>query len=514
MNNKLHNKKYKIGAAAIAIIFLGSALAIPMSYAVNSNSNDLLTKPYDVSSTGDAMAWLDRSYPNENEVFLAVDQNDMGYNTDAKEKIGSSIPLYVSEPIDQTVPGRGRQGTLALDDGDKEDWFAFSACKGQSIQASISKFKIELCDTKGAPVGQSYTADITGTYFVRIYADAGATAGDYTISVTVSGQNDAGKGSDAGNTLGAATAITPGTYDGYMSYTDTEDWYSFTANSGDGIFITVGAVESREGDFDIHLYNPSGTLVHYAMYYTDDELQYPADASGTWKFKISQWPGWDTEKWPENYFLYGSGAYEMSLSVGGTAKSPVGPVPQTQITPIAQTFKIANDPDSSADEYAFLAAVPAAVYQEGGKQYVSPIVVTGDNTPTSYFGTADDTTQYLLDDWSEYLSHFDFNATVYEVNTNPITAAADIALNGWTTANTAVLAVDGTPFTDTTGILDIDQDATLNVKTEKTVATPSDLKDVRREPSRTNVGRKTMGSNDSVLTWFSMSRSGINQHEI
>ena len=135
------------------------------------------------------------------------------------------------------------------------------------------------------------------------------------------------------------------------------------------------------------------------------------------RLKLYNWPGWDTSKWPDNYFLYGSGVYLMKLTVGGTAESPVGPVPQTEIIPVAQTFKIANDPDGSDDEYAFLAAVPAAVYKEGGKQYVSPVVYTGDSAITSWFGTADDTTQYLLDDWSEYLSHFDFNATVYEVDT-------------------------------------------------------------------------------------------------
>jgi len=364
---------------------------------------------------------------------MALDQNDMGYNTDAKDKIASSIPLYVGEPVDQTVPGRGRQGTLDPDNGDKEDWFRFTVCAGQDIQASIStseSFVLELWNTKGVAVGQSYTADITGNYFARIYAGSGASTGDYTISVTLSGQNDAGTGSDAGNSIGAATAITPGTYAGYMDYTDDEDWYSFTASSGQGIFITVEPGELKEGDMDIHLYNPSGTLVHYGMYYGDDELEYPADASGAWKVKISTWPGWDTSKWPDNWFVYGSGTYEMTLSVGGSAESPVGPVPQTQVTPIAQTFKITNDPDGSADEYAFLAAVPAAVYQEGGKQYVSPVVYTGDNTPTSYFGVADDTTQYLLDDWAEYLSHFNFNATVYEVDSNPITAAANIALNG------------------------------------------------------------------------------------
>ena len=64
---------------------------------------------------------------------------------------------------------------------------------------------------------------------------------DYTLTVTITGQNDAGKGADAGNTIAAATAITPGSYDGYLNSVDTEDWYSFTANSGQGIFVTLEA---------------------------------------------------------------------------------------------------------------------------------------------------------------------------------------------------------------------------------------------------------------------------------
>jgi hypothetical protein len=410
----------------------------------------------------------------------------MGYHIDAKDKIQSSLPLYVSEPFDQTVPGRGRQGTLDPADNDNNDWFKFSVCNQQTITASItttSSFGVEITDIGGNPHGTSFKAPVTGMYFVHIFANTGATAGMYTLSITITGQNDAGKGTDAGNTIAAATAITPGSYDGYLNSVDTEDWFSFSANSGQGIFVDLGAPDDKEGDFDVYLYNPSGELKHSAMYYGNDSLEFPADATGTWKIKIAQWPGWDTEKWPDNYFLYGSGVYLFKVTVGGTAESPVGPIPQTEIIPVAQTFKIANDPAGSDDEYAFLAAVPAAVYKEGGKQYVSPVVYTGDSSITSWFGTADDTTQYLLDDWQEYLSHFDFNATVYEVDTNPITAAANIALNGWKTSDTTVLAVDGSQFKDTTGIFDVNTDATLNVRTIKTIATPDILKTFADKPS-------------------------------
>ena len=98
---------------------------------------------------------------------LADDQNDMGYYIDAKDKIQSSLEIYVGEPIDNH-PGRGRQGTLDPANGDNEDWYKFTACTGQTIQVSISttgSFAVELTDSAGDPVGQTYTADVNRYLF-------------------------------------------------------------------------------------------------------------------------------------------------------------------------------------------------------------------------------------------------------------------------------------------------------------------------------------------------------------
>jgi hypothetical protein len=103
---------------------------------------------------------------------------------------------------------------------------------------------------------------------------------------------------------------------------------------------------------------------------------------------------------------------------------------------------------------------------------------------------------------------------VYEVDTNPITAAANIALNGWTTSDTAVLAVDGSSMTDTTGVLDVDTDTTLNVKTDKTVATPDQLIDFAGKKMCTIVVRKTVGSNDCCCIWSSLSSNWNDKYEI
>ena len=83
---------------------------------------------------------LDRYYVNEEEMAtssLVDNQNDMGYNTDAGDKITRSVPLYPGEAPDG-APGRGRSGTLDPDDRDTEDWYLFSVCEGQTIQVSLT----------------------------------------------------------------------------------------------------------------------------------------------------------------------------------------------------------------------------------------------------------------------------------------------------------------------------------------------------------------------------------------
>ncbi|RLF33437.1 MAG: hypothetical protein DRN08_05485, partial [Thermoplasmata archaeon] len=471
----------KIGAVVFAVLLIGTLLIMPAT-AVNlrmkpkmvesiSINNGGETGPIDITSTEDEgePVWLDSYYVRPEEGMVSTGSfKDIGYNTDAGDKILKSFIVYIGEPVDETIPGRGRTGSLG--NGDSEDWYRFSVCQGQTITATVSSgFSFELKDTTATTINNGDTATESGYYYLRIYGGTG----DYTFSVTLGGQNDGNKGSDAGNSINNAMPITPGTYPGYMSYYDQEDWYSFSVASGQGIFVDLEML--AQSDYDIYLYNPSGELKHSARYYGDDHLEYPADASGTWKIKIDMFPGWDENKWPDNYFLYGSGAYELTLSIGGSAESPPGPIPQPEIVPVAQTFKITNDPNSNEDEYAFLAAVPSAVYKQGGKQYVSPVVYVGDNTKTHWFGTADDTTNYLLDDWETYLSRHGFLPKTVEVDKNPVKAAANLATTNWEKSDTAVIAVDGSKFLDDWNTV-LDKDATLDVKTKKTTASPGDEK--------------------------------------
>jgi hypothetical protein len=418
--------------------------------------------------------------PEEDVVSSNGPHNDIGYNVDGGKNPSRAYNVYVGEPVDQTIPGRGRTGDLDPTGGDDEDCYCFSVCAGQFIEASLTSdedYNFTLCDTEGNPVSSSYTADVTGWYYLHIFADDDPDLGEYTFTLTLNGQNDTGIGDDAGDTITEATPIEPGTYIGYMDCNDQEDWYSCAVNSGEGIFITVDAMEKT--DYDVYLYNPSGELVHAAQYYGEDTLEYSADTSGTWTFKLDMFPGWDESKWPDNYFLYGSGVYELELSIGGTAQDPPDPIPQPEIIPVAQTFIVNDDPESNNDEYGYLAAVPAANYMTGETRYVSPIIYQGVSEVTNWFGTVDDTTQYLIDDWNTYLGRHGMTATEYTVQSDPVTAAATIATEHWTSSDLAVIAVDGSDYEDTVRIV-LDRNAQLNAQTEvKSIPPDSDeLKEI------------------------------------
>jgi len=481
------SKSFKLGAVVIAIFLIGSLVALPMGGAIFvKNKNKIVTSalfrkfndinPPDPETEGlDERAWLD-NYRRIEETSYAVEHNDMGYNSDTGDDARRAAMLFVGEIID-AGPGRTRVGYLDPNQNDDSDYYRFPVMEGQSIFVSFSSsanYDYELFDPELNPISSGYTATETNWHFINVYSNSGAGSSSYNLDITLNGQNDANTGGDAGDSISQATSISQGSYEGYMDSDDTEDWYSFSANSGQGIFVTIDHFDRKYADFDIHLYNPSGQLVHYAMYYGEDELEYPADASGTWKVKFDMFPGWDTSKWPDDYYLYGSGPYEFTLNIGGSAQSPPDPIPQKQIYPRAQTFTIPNNPNGNDDEFAFIAAVPSAVYKQGGKQYVSPVVYTGDNTKTSWYGDADDTTQYLIDDWNTYLSRHGQEAKIIEVDsTNPIKAAATLATTQWDSTDTAVLAIDGSDYVDHV-TTPIDEDTTLNVKTNKITLSPND----------------------------------------
>jgi len=410
---------------------------------------------------------LDKTYYLKNPCPLinSDDYDDAGYKKDTGNIIEDSLPIYPGEIIDNW-PGRGRTGKLSSDDN--EDWYLFSVCSGQDIIITMTppnghNYNIGLWDKNeneratsknsgSATESITFESDKTSYWYLRIHYISGSGIGQYSFNVILSGQNDANSGTDAGDSFTSATSISFGSYDGYLDRNDEEDWYKFNINEGQNIhFILQVEKYALKSDFDIYLYKPNGTMVHSENYYYDDEIFYPMDTSGEWRIKIKIFPGYKDIQQPTDweYFTYGSGAYKLHLNLASSVPDPPSPIPQPQISPIAQTFTIINDQDSNRDEYGYLAAIPACNFVENGERHISPIVYTGDLTTTNWFGTVDDTTGYLLEDWNTYLNNFGKTAVQYTVPVDPIKAAAEIATQNWDSSDLAVVAIDGSNYKDT-----------------------------------------------------------------
>jgi hypothetical protein len=478
MSSGKYSTKSRIKAVVIVLLFIGTAL-IPMSTIAKNAANTTQTQQQNYYTPSDSendngKYILDRSYYllDSNPASIgAGDNDDAGYKKDAGVDIAHAVALYPMELIDES-PGRGAYGKLG--GSDTQDWMFFTACQGQTIAITMTPpsgfdFDLSLSDAAGnilatsstpgsVPESINYVATFTGKYYMAVLYVSGTGTGRYNFNINLIGQNDANSGTDAGNTLATALTITPGYYYGFLSMYDAYDFYQFEVDQGKGIHLKLAMKTlSYLTDFDLQLYDPSGKLVYEGNQYYDDDILYPATVGGTWKARVDIYPGWVDCPHPTNwsYYSYGSGAYNLTLIIEASATLP-SPIPEPQISPIAKTIKITNDPDSTKDDFAYLAAIPACNYLDNGQRYLAPIIYTGDTTPTAYFddptayGTVDDTTQYLVDDWNTYLATYNKTAEQYTVPVDPIAAAADIATHYWTSSDTAVVAVDGSSFNDTT----------------------------------------------------------------
>jgi hypothetical protein len=468
MNSKLS----KIGAIVFTAILFGTAFFVPVSSVeVEQNNNNIMVTPeYDTSGEDNFKPFiLDRKYIVDPEFPSSRNDNndDAGYRKDAGDMISRADAIYPGEMVDNW-PGRGRTGLLSS--SDDEDWYFFSVCEGQEIDISLTppdnfNIDIALLDSSATELVTStnpgdasesiiYTSGYTGRIYFKILYISGTGEEQYTFDVTLDDQNDANLGIDAGDNFADATLLpSTGSYFGYLDMNDEEDWYKFQADAGQGIRFDLEMQDvSYLSDFDIYLYNPNEELVHYESYYYDDTLRYPADVSGLWRIKIDIFPGYTDIPQPTEweYWTYGSGAYELDFALTGSAPSPPGPIPQPDITPVAHTFKISNSPGSDEDEYGYLASIPACNYLEGGERHMAPIIYTNDPTETHWFGTVEDTTNYLLEDWDQYLTDNGKEAVEYYVNSDPVTAAAEIATDAWESSNMAAVAIDGSVYEDTT----------------------------------------------------------------
>ena len=476
---KPNSTKTIFEAVILCLLLLGTGL---MS-AVGSRNTQPVTAPttnsnktyYDPNNPTGTFV-LDRSYYTKDDPALTIggsDHDDAGNRRDSGNSLATSNNLYPGELLDNT-PGRGRTGKLSSTD--TSDWNIFPIAKGQQVYITLTPpsgfdFDLGVYDQNSNLLASSNNTGITPETILYTAPDtmkicmcfryvSGTGQGQYQFTVNMTNQNDANTGADAGNTMNTAVLITPGIYPGYLDMNDPYDWYSFEVTQGQWINLTLNMKSiALLTDFDVWLYNPSGTLVYGGNNYYDDTFDYQADVSGLWFARVDIYPGWVDCPHPTQwqYYSYGSGPYKFTLAFkSSTTNPPPGPISEPQITPIAKTYTIPNVANSTTDDFGYLAAIPASNYLAGGQRYVAPIIYSGDKTPTAYyddptaFGIVDNTTQYLVNDWNAYLAAYGKTPQQYTVPSDPIQAAADIATHSWTSSSTAVVAVDGSGYQDTT----------------------------------------------------------------
>jgi hypothetical protein len=239
-------------------------------------------------------------------------QNDMGTGADAGSSTSAATAISAGT------------GTGYIDATDTSDFYKVSVTSGQTVRVSMtpptgSDFDLALNDTSqswidSSTLGGSQTDTVEGTatssgyFYIGVNSYSGS--GIYSMTVTVTGgtsQNDMGSGTDAGNSLSAATAISAGTGTGYVDSTDTYDYYKVSVTSGQTVRVSM--IPQTGSDFDLALYDTNQSSVDSSALggSQTDSVDGTASASGYFYVHV--------------YRYSGVGTYSLTVTKSGVVAS-------------------------------------------------------------------------------------------------------------------------------------------------------------------------------------------------
>ncbi len=217
---------------------------------------------------------------------------------------------------------------------DSEDWYFFPASLGQIINLSLvmpqnASFSLSLYppysassvgtqERQGSVRTLCYVAGESGDWYVRVGRNSGR--GEYTLSLSLAEQNDAGSGRDAGNVRWKALSISPGTWKGFLKAADSEDWYTFPVEGGQRIDVSLTMPQGAS--FSCALYPPrsSSSVGNITAMGNTRSLHCLSTGAGNWYLRVGR--------------NSGEGEYTVQLQVGGTGASVTpSPSPQATATP-------------------------------------------------------------------------------------------------------------------------------------------------------------------------------------
>ncbi|MEJ5230357.1 MAG: PLAT/LH2 domain-containing protein [Pseudothermotoga sp.] len=214
---------------------------------------------------------------------------------------------------------------------DEMDWYRIFVSSGQIIRLTLTipqnaNFSISLYPPNSDSIVGSvsatgntrtleYVAAETGDWFIRVRRASGY--GEYTLNITLSDQNDAQSGKDAGNFRWDALSISQGTWTGFLKAADDNDWYRVVVSSGQT--IRLGLTMPQNARFSLYLYPPNSDDSVGTASTTGNarSLEYTATQSGNWYIRVNR----------------ASGEGEYSLKVETGEDTTVSPPPPPDLTP-------------------------------------------------------------------------------------------------------------------------------------------------------------------------------------
>jgi hypothetical protein len=223
-------------------------------------------------------------------------QNDANSGQDAGDSFAQALAIAAGDY------------TGFIDFTDTDDYYKVSLSSGQMIAVSLappygSDFDLYLYNPGQLEIASStlsgsqtdavyYTATSPGYYYIYIKQWSGY--GVYSFSVwlsSVAAQNDWNSGMDAGNSRDQALAISPGSGTGYLSSTDTDDYYKISVTSGRQISAIL--TPPTGSDFDLYLYDPNGSQVASSTLggSQTDTINYLVTSTGNWYIRVYQYSG-------------------------------------------------------------------------------------------------------------------------------------------------------------------------------------------------------------------------------
>jgi hypothetical protein len=399
-----------------------------------------------------------------------------------------SFELYISDQSDAGQAGdAGDANTTArtitpgtyygwLDSQDQDDYYIFNVPPGNRIDLAFtpsenlpsdSRMKLELDRPDGNPMNGTdwygpggsgtlthQTSVVTGgTYYVKMsYMTAG---GNYTLTLALVPENDAGSGGDAAGDLDAGPYQLPGsgTYDGVLHDDDAVDCYIFNVTAGQIIScnLTIGMAESDQVQY--MMYRPDMSEYKRSEWFNPGEskqigLVTNNSGSGNWLLKVM-----GRNIYTFDLTLEGQNDSGVPGDAGDTIATARPILPDTNYTGLQgdddqDDFYSFNGVENSIIKVSFVLDNGGRIALYGpDSELVHVPAVVGQHEPASFSLMLEDTGTFYMQVNSAITglgkSGYVFNLTVAAADTQ-LPAVAITTPPGGTTVNVSALNLSGT----------------------------------------------------------------------